>query len=165
MSERTRPTVLTRWKERSRRQESETAPTDALRDGDGDSAARLTAALVQAGSPREAVAAVFDEVERITGADAIFLALVDAERAWATGFAARGVDEDWWRGVSVDLEHEPTGIAAAARERAPFAVYDIESAPNVSRRIAATVGAKSAAFVPFIADGRVVAVLVAATTR
>jgi PAS domain S-box-containing protein len=165
VSERTRPTVLTRWKERNRRQESEPAPTDPPPEADGDSAARLAAALAQAASPREAVSAFFDEVERITLADAVLVALVDAERAWATGFAARGVDEEWWRGVSVDLEHEPSAIAVAARERAPFAVYDIGSAPNVSRRLAAAVGAKSAAFVPLIADGRVVAVLVAATTR
>ncbi|MBW3593764.1 MAG: GAF domain-containing protein, partial [Actinobacteria bacterium] len=47
-----------------------------------------------------------------------------------------------------------------ARNRTAHAVYDIEATPTVNRRLAAIVGAKSAAFVPLIADRRVTGVLV-----
>ena len=50
-----------------------------------------------------------------------------------------------------------------ARDRATIAIYDIETATNVNRRLADAVEAKSAAFVPLISEGRVAGVLVAAT--
>jgi PAS domain S-box-containing protein len=47
-----------------------------------------------------------------------------------------------------------------ARERAPHAIYDVETAQNVNRKLAEAVGAKSAAFVPLVSEGRVVGVVV-----
>src|SRR5207237_10542529 len=63
-----------------------------------------------------------------------------------------------------DLEHEPSGIATAVFEGAPFAVFDAVASTKVSRTIVDAVGAKSTAFVPLIAAERVIAVLVIAAT-
>ena len=62
------------------------------------------------------------------------------------------------------LHNEPSGIASAFFEAAPVSVYDVESSPLVSQRLAKTAGAKSAVFVPLIVEERVIGVLVAATT-
>jgi hypothetical protein len=72
---------------------------------------------------------------------------------------------DWWKSVTIDLENEPSGVASCAFEAAPLTIYDVESSPRVSRRLAERVGGKSAAFVPLISSDRVIAVLAAATTR
>ena len=66
--------------------------------------------------------------------------------------------------VRIDLEHEPSAVASAAFEAAPLTIFDVESSPRVSRRLADRVGAKSAAFVPVVSGARVLAVLVAAST-
>ncbi|MDQ4019229.1 MAG: GAF domain-containing protein, partial [Actinomycetota bacterium] len=113
----------------------------------------------------EAVNLLFDEAAALPGIDATFVALLDEDATWATGFAARGADESWWRGVAVDIRHEPGGIATAVRERHPFAVYDVETSATINRRLASAAGAKSAAFVPLLAERRVVGVLVLASTR
>jgi GAF domain-containing protein len=112
----------------------------------------------------EAADRLLDEITSLAGVDAGLLALTDEDGGHARGFAARGVDAAWWRGVTIDLRHDASAIASAARERAAFAIFDIASAPNVSRRLADAVGAKSAAFVPALVDGRVVGVVVAAAT-
>src|SRR5207302_10537234 len=75
-----------------------------------------------------------------------------------------GADWPWWSDVRFDLEHEPSGVASAAFEGAALSVYDVEGSPNVSRRAAAAVGAKSAAYVPLVTRERVIAVLSVATT-
>jgi PAS domain S-box-containing protein len=95
------------------------------------------------------------------------LALISEDGKEARGLYARGEegDADWWPSVTIDLEHEPSAIASAVFEAAPLTIYDVESSPRVNRRLADRVGAKSAAFVPLISGDRVVAVLVAATTR
>src|SRR6185503_17288938 len=73
-------------------------------------------------------------------------------------------DQAWWSDVRVHLHNEPSGIASAFFEAAPVSVYDVESSPLVSQRLAKRAGAKSAAFVPLIVDERVIGVLVAAAT-
>jgi PAS domain S-box-containing protein len=125
--------------------------------------ARLTAALANVTDPREAASLLFDEMAQVASFDCAFLALVDPEAKWATGFAARGADEAWWRGIALDLDHGTSGTATATRERTAFAVYDLETTPNISRRLSDHIGAKSAAFVPLV-DGRVVGVVTLATT-
>jgi PAS domain S-box-containing protein len=96
-----------------------------------------------------------------------FAALAVIEDDRAEGLVARldGEDVPWWRDVRLDLGKEPSAIASAAFEAAPLVVYDVASSPAVNRRLADRVGARSAAFVPLVAEARVVAVLVVATTR
>ena len=125
---------------------------------------RLRQALAGVTDARAVSAALFDELERIPGVDAAVLALVENDK-WATGFAARGVDEDWWRGVSVDCEHEPGGISTVVREKTAYAVYDVESAPNINRRLASVIGAKSVGFIPLLDEPKVVGVLVLIASR
>jgi PAS domain S-box-containing protein len=66
--------------------------------------------------------------------------------------------------VRVDLRHEPSGIASSVFDAAPVTVYDVSSSPLVSARLAAAANAKSGVWVPMIAEERVVAVLVVAST-
>ena len=95
--------------------------------------------------------------------DPLMLARVDEEHRTATGFAARGVDEEWWRGVVLDLDDghgsdrvgRSRGCAPLGRRRHRLA----EGQPRPRRRHEA----KSAAFVPLVSEGDVVGVLVAAT--
>ncbi len=84
----------------------------------------------------------------------------------ATGVYAEldGEPADWWEDVRVDLRNEPSGIASAVFDAAPVTVYDIASSPRISPRLAAKVGAQSGAWVPMIADERVIGVLVFAST-
>ncbi|HSJ94378.1 MAG TPA: GAF domain-containing protein, partial [Gaiellaceae bacterium] len=128
------------------------------------SAVPLGGRLALAETAQEVVDALFDAVEGLPGSEAVALALVDEARTRAAGFAARGTDEERWRGISVDLERESGAIATAARERAAFAVYDVASSPTVSPSVAEAIGARSAAFVPLVAEDAAVAVLVLATT-
>jgi len=128
------------------------------------SPAPLGERLARAETAQEAVGILFDAVERLPGSEVVAVALVDEAGTRAAGFAARGTDEERWRGVSVDLEREAGALATTVRERAAFAVYDVASSPTVSRALADAVGARSAAFVPLVAEDAAVAVLVLATT-
>ncbi len=123
----------------------------------------IALALARAEEPREAVDLFLDAVAAIAETDVLALALADEEAERASGYAIRGGDEVWWRSVSIDLAHDVGGIATAARERAAFTVYDTSTAAHVNRRLAATIGAKSAAFIPLAADERLVGVLVIAS--
>jgi GAF domain-containing protein len=158
---------LAKWKERSRLTRTrapEPEPPEPNGRGDDDLVSRFRQALMGVTDAREGASALFDELERIPNVDAVVLALVENGK-WATGFAARGLDEDWWRGVSVDCEHEAGGISTVVRERTAYAVYDVESAPNINRRLASIIGAKSAGFVPLIAEDQVVGVIVLIALR
>ena len=160
--------VLFRGHERSllatgqrRVREAEELATERGREADAIS--RLSGALSRTQTASETAAFLFDEVEALLRPEALMLALVDEEARRATGFAARGVDESWWRSISVDLDVDTGALVTVARDRATIAVYDVETATNVNRPLADAVGAKSAAFVPLISEGRVAGVLVAAT--
>lgn len=75
-----------------------------------------------------------------------------------------GRELPWWRELRLDLT-EPSAVASAAYEAAPFAVYDVESSAAVNRRLAEQVGAKSGVWVPLITGEKVIGVLAVATTR
>lgn len=126
------------------------------------SVSRLSTALARSLTAAEATEHLFDELESLLGIEASVLALVDEDEGRAHGFAARGVDEEWWRRVSFDLEEEPGGIGAAVRERQPYAVYDLEAGAHALGGLE-PLGARSALFVPLLADGSAAGVLVAAT--
>lgn len=160
--------LLARWRERSllvtagrRVLEAEELATERGREA--DSISRLSEALSRAITGQEAAQELFDELESVLGVDTFMLAAVDEEARKATGFAARGVDESWWRKIVLDLDDDVGAIVTVARGRTPYAVYDVATAPNVNRKLANAVGAKSAAFVPLISEGGVVGVLVAVT--
>src|SRR5262249_56485339 len=94
------------------------------------------------------------------------LYLVDNDRRLAFGVFGRthGQELDWFRDLTVALDNEPSGVATAVLEAAPFAVYDVQASTIVSPRLAQATGARSAAFVPLLANERVIGVLVVGTT-
>ena len=91
--------------------------------------------------------------------------MVDAGGGTASGLYAEseGRAADWWQEVHVDLEREPSGVANAVSDAAPVVVFDVVGSPLVSRRLSARVGARSAVFVPMIAESSVLGVLTAAS--
>lgn len=126
----------------------------------------MSAALGRSEDPQLVAQILIDEVLAHFDAEVAAVALISADGNEATGLLARGLDGElaWWRDVTIDLRTEPSGIASAAFEAAPFAVYDAEHSPALHPEIVARIGAKSAAFIPLISDGRVSAVLAVATT-
>jgi PAS domain S-box-containing protein len=132
------------------------------RGREAEAISRLSSALASAQTGQDAAASLFDEVEALLEPDVLLLARVDEELPLVTGFAARGVDEAWWRSVELDLDEEDGAIVSVVRERMPLSIYDVARAPNINRPLADAVEAKSAAFVPLLSEGEVVGVLVAA---
>ena len=161
--------VLWRWQERALlvtagRRVIEAEEQASERRREAESISRLSTSLSRTLSGHDAADHLFDELQAALGLETLMLAVVDQDERRAYGFAARGIDEDWWRSVSLDLDHDPGAVVTVAREGVPFAVYDVLTAPNLNRQLAEKVGAKSAAFVPLVADGKVTGVLVAAQT-
>ena len=135
------------------------------RDRELDAVARIVNALARIQEPVAAARVLLDEVEGLAGTEFNALALVNQDEDEAVGLLARsgGTDLSWWDTVRVHLHNEASGIASAFFEAAPVAVYDCASSPLINQRLAQSVGAKSAAFVPLIVDERVIGVMVAAT--
>jgi PAS domain S-box-containing protein len=109
---------------------------------------------------------LLERAESLVSAELACLFLVDEESRTASGVNGRsgGRELDWFPDVRIDLDNEPSGVATATYEAVPFAVYDANASKIVSRRLVETTGAKSVAFVPLLADQRVIAVLVVGTT-
>jgi PAS domain S-box-containing protein len=123
--------------------------------------------LLRVREPEAVARILLDETARIVGVPFAVLVLVSEDGNYAHGLLGRseGRDLDWVGGLVVDLHHEPSGIASAVFEGAPFAVYDVASSSIVSPRLASLAGATSAAFVPIVVEGRVIAVVVAGETK
>jgi two-component system, NtrC family, sensor histidine kinase KinB len=141
--------------------------TSAKRATPPHSATSLSTDLSNA-NDLEAIARVLvDEAAKLLGVDFAALAEISEDGLMARGVYGRGPDGDldWWPSVQLDLANEPSGVASAAYEASSLTVYDAESSPRVSRRLAERVQAKSAAFIPVISGNEVIAVLVVATTR
>jgi PAS domain S-box-containing protein len=162
--------ILLSWRERSllvragsRVREAEEQASEHRRDA--ESISRLSSALTTTASGQEAAARLFEELERVLHVDKALLSVVDEEARRAAGFAAHGLDEAWWRGVTLDLDRDTSGIVAVARDKTPFAVFDAPSAPNLNERLTQETGARSAAFVPLLSEGRVTGVLVVVSTE
>ncbi|HEY3070638.1 MAG TPA: GAF domain-containing protein, partial [Gaiellaceae bacterium] len=161
---------IARWRERSllvqagsRVREAEEQAAERRRGA--DSISRLSTALTRTGTGHEAAAHLFEELEQVLRIEKAMLAVVDEEARRARGFASRGVDESWWKAVSLDLDEDTGAIVTVVRERTPFAVFDVPSAANINREIANAVGARSAAFVPLVSEGRCTGVLAVAATE
>ena len=138
----------------------------SLRDRELDSVASLARSLARTHDPSAAGRALLDEIESLLGNQFAALALIGEDGREAHGLVARsGADDiDWWATMRIDLRNEPSGISSAYFEAAPVFVFDVESSPLVSKRLAEAAGAKSAAFIPLTVDERVIGVLVVATT-
>ncbi|MFL5944794.1 MAG: GAF domain-containing protein [Gaiellaceae bacterium] len=106
------------------------------------------------------------QVEDLVAVEFAALFVVDDEARTATGVIGRAArrDLDWFSDVTIDLDNEPSGVATAVFEAAPFAVYDANASKIVSRRLVDATGARSVAFIPLLVEERVIAVLVAGTT-
>jgi PAS domain S-box-containing protein len=162
--------VLLRWRERAvlanaalRGREAEARSSS--RERELRSMAAMTSALGRSDDAGAVASALLERVEESTEAELACLMLVDEEARTASGLIGR-VDHrelDWFPDVRIDLDNEPSGVATAAFEAAPFAVYDAAASKIVSRRLVEAIGAKSVAFVPLVANQHVIAVLVVGT--
>jgi PAS domain S-box-containing protein len=164
--------LVLRWRERAdmvggsgRVREAERRVGD--RDRELGAVTAITDALIRAQDAAGIGRVVADEVGALLGVDFVAIALVDDARDEATGLVARrdGADLAWWEDVRVDLRNEPSGFASAVFDGAPVQVYDTTRSSLVSTRLAEAVGAKSGAWIPMVAEARVIGVLVVATTR
>jgi PAS domain S-box-containing protein len=147
--------------------EATSSPTSAPGSDRLDSVTSLSAGLSQAEDPASIAQVLLREVVARHGVQFAALALISDDAKEARGLYARweDADVDWWTSVRIDLENESSAVASCVFEAAPLAIYDVQSSPRVNRRLAERVGAKSAVFVPLVYGERVIAVLVAATTR
>ena len=127
--------------------------------------AAISAALTRARDLETAARPLVEQVQALLEVEFAAVTVVDPGGTHASGILARfgAEDADWWREVRLDLRNEPSGIASAVFDAAPIVVYDIESSPRVSARLAARTNAKSAVWVPILAEERVVGVLTAAS--
>jgi len=144
------------------------APRPAVREpAEVESIAAISAALGAARDAETVAQLLVEAAERATGADAVCLMLVSDDGDEARGLFGRseGNELQWLRDVRIDLRSESSGVGTAVFEAAPFAVYDAAGATAVHRELIERIGAQSVAYVPLIADERVIAVLVLASTH
>jgi PAS domain S-box-containing protein len=136
------------------------------RDRELESLRRIAAELARTSDVEGVARALLDEIGGLFGVGFAALTFVSEDAKEASGFLARTEKRDvsWWPDVRVDLVHESSGIASAVYEATSFAVYDVAGSTRLSPRLVKEVGAKSAAFVPLVSDGRVIAVISVATT-
>ena len=109
---------------------------------------------------RESDWTVIDESAKVLGVEFGSFVLVSEDLGEATGVIARrdGADVPW-DDVRIDLRNESSGTARAVFDAAPFAVYDAPASPLVQRQLIERAGVKSIAYVPLLAEGRVLAVV------
>ena len=130
-----------------------------------ESVSRVAGELARTPDVEGVARTLLDELAELFDVGFTALTFVSDDAREAAGYLARsrGEDLDWWRGLRLDLEHEPSGIASAVFEATAFTIYDTESSGVISPRLAARVGAKSAVFVPLLVQERVTAVISVAT--
>ena len=118
------------------------------------------------GEPEEVAATFLERIGDLPGVEAAAIVLVDADARRAEGLRAEsdGREIPSFCGIVFDLQHEPSGIATAVFEAAPYTEFDASSA-RVNRELVDALDAKSIAYVPLVARDRVIAVLAAATVR
>ncbi len=139
----------------------------SMRDRELEAVTAISEQLVRADEEVEVARPLVRQVAELLDVGFAAVTLVDEGAATANGLYAEleGRAADWWNAIRIDLQHEPSGIANAVSDAAPVNVYDVPRSPLVSRRLASRVGAKSAVFVPMLAESRVIGVLTAATTN
>ncbi len=139
----------------------------SVRDRELEAVQDISTAIARASGPREVAGPLVRHVAELLGVGFVAVAVVTREGEEAAGLYAEADGEPvaWWDELEVDLRTEPSGIASAVFDAAPVTVYDVASSPHVSRRLAEQTGAQSGAWVPMIAEERVVGVLVLAATN
>ena len=131
-----------------------------------DRQVRAAGRVTGAGTFGDASRLLVDEAMGLVDAEFGALLMIDSEGSEAHGVVGRsgGREVDWMRDVRIDLRSEPSGVASAYHDAAAFAVYDAAHSHRVSRRLTQRAGAQSTAYVPLLADRRVVGVIVLAST-
>jgi PAS domain S-box-containing protein len=139
----------------------------SVRDRELEAVITTSTVLVRAADPEAVAQPLVAQVRALLGVDFAAVALVDQDASTATGVLGDldGQDVAWWRELRLDLHDEPSGIASAVFDRAPVAVYDVRRSPLANPRLSLRLGAKSGAWVPMIAEERILGVLVASTLR
>ena len=122
--------------------------------------------LRDAGTFAEASREVVERAASVASTEFAALMLIDGGGTQAVGIVAvdRGDEVSWFPDVRLDLETEPSGVASAYHDAAAFAVYDARASQRVSTRLVEAAGAQSVAYIPVLADQRVIGVLVVAAT-
>ena len=163
--------ILFRWRERAFVARGVSRSLDAeerasSRDREIAAVSEISTSLARASAPIEVARPLTAHVSRLLRVGFVGVVLVDDGRNEAVGLFAQADGEraTWWEGVRTNLREEPSGIASAVFDTAPVTVYDVQSSPLVSSRLAQLVGAHSGAWVPMIAEENVVGVLVLAST-
>ena len=120
----------------------------------------LATALVRTQTVEGVARTIIDEAAKVLGVEFGSFVLVRDDLSEATGVIARrdGVDVPW-DDVTIDLRNEPSGTARAVFDGAPFAVYDAPASPLVNRKLVQRAKARSVAYAPLLAEGRVLAVV------
>jgi two-component system phosphate regulon sensor histidine kinase PhoR len=156
--------LLSSWADRRLLLAGARIPLENLAGVDADAADRLSRDLARAADAEAIGSLVADESIVLFGVDVAALALVDPDGRTARFVAAREGEQDLGalKGLILDLERPPSGVAKALRDEAPFAVGDATTSPAVSKKLE-RVGVRSAAFVPVFAASRAVGVLVLGT--
>ena len=164
--------LLARWRDRAlvvggigRTREAEARVS--VRDREIEAVAEITNALARARTPAEAARPLVRQVTGLLGVGFAGVVVVADGGDEATGVYAElnGEPAAWWEEARIDLRNEPSGIASAVFDAAPVTVYDIASSPRISPRLTALASAQSGAWIPMIAEERVIGVLVFASTR
>ena len=163
--------ILIRWRERAflARGVSRSLVAEeraSSRDRELEAVSEISVALSRARLPTDVARPLAAQVARLLRVGFVGIVLVNEEGTEAEGLYAESAGEPaaWWQEMTIDLRMEPSGIARAYFGRAPVTVYDVEQSSLVSPRLATLVGARSGAWLPMIAEERVVGVLVLATT-
>jgi PAS domain S-box-containing protein len=158
--------ILAGFLVRARASRRAAAAASPARQRELESLRRIAVELARTSDVEGVARALLDEIASLFGVGFVALTFVSEDGREASGFLARAGAKDvtWWPDVTLDLVREPSGIASAVFEATSFAVYDATGSTRVSARLAREVGAKSAAFIPLISDGRVIAVISVAAT-
>ena len=122
---------------------------------------RLSHRLFDASEPLEVSKLLLDELSEAFDLDLANLVLIEEDGRVAEVVAAResGKDSTALVGQRLELDREPSGVNAAAREGTAFAVYDAESSAVVNQRLNEIAKVKSCVFVPVRVADQVIGVV------
>ena len=138
----------------------------SARDRELAAVAELSHALSRAGSPAAVARPLVRQVTDLLAVGFAGMVVVSPDADTGEGVYAEldGSEAAWWGELRVDLRGEPSGIASAVFDAAPVTVYDVGSSTLVSAHLVERVGAESGAWIPMIAEERVIGVLAVAST-
>ena len=149
------------------RRAREAEQRSTLRDRELAGVGRLSHRLLDSSDPLDVAKLLLDEVAEVFELDLANLVLIEEDGRLAEVVAAReqGRDKEQLIGRRIELDREPSGVNAAAREGAAFAVYDAETSAVVNQRLNEIAKAKSCVFVPVRAGDDVIGVVFGAVRQ